>query len=983
MMKIAEKSGFRTWLKLVVGVIFPPVILLIMGTFFISHLNREAVLKKFGTQAAVKLEQMRLVANTEKYLCRQLKKIVDRAKNEVELKAFIEEFSRDHELKIDSLIWSGNGEVFHSSFKYTERDGDWKRGFLDLRDFAKRKYSSEAKIGLETYANLRTLFGPHFFPRYHQHCFEGNNVRLLRNDSSQNMPLLWLKVSKKFGLAVFFDYSVLDSYVGVNRMLRTHSNKGIYLAIINKDVVKSSDKRLASAVQKSSGLFRTSFKNILKLDNYYFVTNFIDANLTGTCFISAKEIDQINLAWWSWLSFMLGLLLAGFFLFNSYQIVVNKQRFSMMIRRQLIMLFIFSNLMPGFVLTMVSWDYIGQFRQGLLNQAYTKGISYLQSIDELYENELTVQKNLLERSFPQFEKDLKKYGICKKTMRTFLNSQEPKAYRMFLIGSNTPRLSSNEAIMTNGKVSTILDKNYHGSPNKLQQLQAFSKIGKFYLASLNREAISAKIGTEVEMLTETLSQQSPTQLMQEFITKNGKFWSWGFGHKRFPAYVNLFTLHRDDVYDYMMLYLWSSRGLQSHFMDRLYPKFSRNEMGYKVMAVYDSFTRAYPKRLLDSEKLREFSSRLRDKTVRRLDFCDWENEEYLLIGLKCVYMDHFRLLGLYPMESIENLVGKKINLLLGMALVSILVTLSLGMFVSRSVLEPLAELNSGIVALGAREFSYRLPDLGGDEFGNLAKIFNTTLVDLEEIHTAAKVKEKLMTPTESALSVGHFQIFGQTLPLSEMGGDFVEVQPINENSARVVLGDVAGSGISSTLILAFIKSALMQLDMHIAAPEKLVHELDNLLRVSSSKGHRKFVALQYLFLDGANNLVDFVNAGMFYPVILSESGGILQQVEMAASPLGAMVKSIRKSVQIELKKGEFLVLFTNGVLAGGRVKHSDVHELIMGSDFSSVEALHKSFCENFKAKFSGINLSDDVTIVVIKNVGDGEGSANANGTEHC
>lgn len=980
-MKSAGNSGFKAWLKLAAMVMVPPAILLMMGMFYISHLNRELVLKNFESEATEKLEQLRVVANNEKYICQQFLELFDKSASEKALQNAVEIFASEHDLKFDFLIWQKDGSTFYSSFQQEKWAGDWKKAYFDLLDFNNRKYSSEAYIPLETYGNLRDIFGPHFFPRYFHRCYSGSNIRLLYNDNSRNKPLLWLKVTDRFGLAAFFDYSVSVSYAGVYRMLKKEPEGDFELAVINREEVISRHDDLIPLIKGSVELIRASFKSIIKIDNFYLTTNYIDNNLTGVCLINASRVDGINLSDWMKFLCAAGLFFTLILLYKSYQIIVCKQKFSMKIKMQLLMLFVFSNAMPGFVLSVISWDYLGQYRQSLLNQAYSNGMSALQSVDDLYENELTFQKDRLGKAFKSFERNLKKNGITRKNVRRFVKSQKPKAYRMFLVGSDTPYIASNEAIMKNGVISEVLEKNYTSNPNKFKQLKAFYKIGKYFLATLNKKTISNKIGTEVEILTDALSQQSPVQLMQEFLDRDGRFWSWGVGHKRFPAYIKLFQLYNEDSYDYMLLYLWNTDELQLNFMLRSYPKFSKNEQGFKIMVVNDTYTRAMPKELMGSEKLRDFSTRLLDKTVRKLDYCDWENQKYLLIGLKCVNMNHFRLLGLYPLELIENKVKRITDLLLGLALASILITISLGMFVARSVLEPLDELSKGIEALGSRQFSYRLPDLGGDEFGHLAKIFNTTLIDLEEMHNASMVKEKLMTPTETPLQVGSYQMFGKTISLSEMGGDFLEVQPLSDNSARVVLGDVVGGGISSTLILAYIKSALMQLDSYSSQGEKIVDELDRLFRVSGRKDQRKFMALQYLYVDDKNNLIELVNAGMFYPVKVSDSGRNVQQIEMPGPTLGASAKVIRPAVKVELAPGDLLMLFTNGVLSGGRIEHSEILELVKDSDFFSIEALHESFCSKFQKKFVDRGLSDDVTVVILQNVSDKEG--NQNGKEPC
>jgi hypothetical protein len=89
---------------------------------------------------------------------------------------------------------------------------------------------------------------------------------------------------------------------------------------------------------------------------------------------------------------------------------------------------------------------------------------------------------------------------------------------------------------------------------------------------------------------------------------------------------------------------------------------------------------------------------------------------------------------------------------------------------------------------------------------------------------------------------------------------------------------------------------------------------------------------------------------------------------MPSPPLGSSGNYERKSVLVELKEDEYLIMLSNGVLAGGRIDHAEIHKVIAGSDLSSVEALHKSFFAQFRLEFADRNPDDDVTMAIIKNI---------------
>ncbi|MFZ5952750.1 MAG: SpoIIE family protein phosphatase [Candidatus Rifleibacteriota bacterium] len=959
-----SNSGLKIWLKIVLTIFLPPMILLGLGYGYLADLRLSQAQREFERQAGRKLEQMGISAQTEKFICEEFNEVFDSTAAVPDLFKTARKTADKNGLSARVVVWNRKGEVEFSDIDLKSWGGDWKQAYHDLNDFNQKKYGSESKVPVEVYENLRRIFGPQFFPRYFYRCYRGNELQLLRSDSAKVKPLLWLKVSRKKGLAVFLDYSVLNGYPGLNAFLKNKDASGFKLAAIENEKVLAADSEIVDLLTRFKFELKDNFTGISSIPGYYVVSHSISDDLTGFCLGEKAELQKSLLSSRIRLAFVLGAFVIMILMATSFRVMVLQRKFTVFLRSQLVLLFIFSNALPGYVIGVISYDYLQQYREGLLNQAYTSGMDYLDDIDGLFENEFSFQLNRLEKSLQLIEKRLKKRGIDGVAIREFMANQEPKPYRLFLVGSATAMVASNEAVMKGGKIVDLIDPDHLRGPHKKQQIEALEKIGKFFLALLNHKPISSKMGTEVEMLTEALSQQDPVEMMQEFLHRDGGFWNWGIGSKKHPTFIRMIKLFFENAYDYLFIYLWTDYDLQQNFMLRSFTRFSRNEEGIRILAINDSDTRAWPPELLAHEKLRAFAERLKQQSTRELEYCNWEDQEYLMVGLKCNRLTHFRLIGLLPLEKIDRQVGKTGQLLAGLGLLSILVTMSLGLFVAGSIIEPLNELQKGIDALQKREFSYRLPEIGHDEFGRLASIFNTTLVDLEEMHTAAMFKEKIFGNSGVTEKIGSYEIFGQTSSFSDTGSDYLEIIK-DGDKVRIMVGDVAGSGIAATLILAFFKSALMQLEHLLSTPDRLVLELDRLLKAGSKKNQRRFMAFQYLLLNENCDFIPLVNAGLFFPIVFDCSSRSIRQIELPSVPLGTGTSSRREISNVKLAAGEALVLFSNGVLAGGRINYEEIFAILLESDYFSAENLAVSFMKIFSQRFAKI-LNDDLTIVVIK-----------------
>jgi len=652
-----------------------------------------------------------------------------------------------------------------------------------------------------------------------------------------------LNISEKTGLSVFLPTDVLYSYCGVQKFVKQH-DANLIKGFIRGGEVRCHDAALSQQLKARAADFQKSLNTVIRLPGYYLFTNFIDSTMTVFC---AAEVDAIEKLEFSPVitgitaSMLIGLII---FALLSYKIIVRGLVLAMRLKRQLLILFIASNALPGFVLYAIGSDYLQQYRSGLLTDVYNDGMAYLQSVDELYKNEFTIQKSRIETELAVFQKNLRKKGITKRAVQNFIKQQEPRPYGFYLIASSTGMVAGDRGILKDEKVHEAFNSRFAADKVRINTLRAMFKVGTYVLASLNRQPISSKAGTEAEMVSETLTQREPADLIRMFAD-SGTFSEWGIGSKKHPTYVGLLQLFDKVMYDYMLLYLWDSDNLENAFITRVFHNLNRNELGLRIMATDDRFVNGFPEIILTDPALKSFALKLRDRGVARPEYCRFDNADHLLFGHKCVLLKNIRLLGLFPMSRIENQVAEKRKILGLLAFVSLLVSVSLGLFVVGGILKPLSELQAGVAALRERNFSWRVPDLGGDEFGHLASIFNETLLDLEELHVASQVKEKLLT------TMVQTDTFGRSAYYCHAGireGEYFDVNDVDANCKALLFGHVNEPGVAGSLILAFVKSATLQLHGFLSTPQQFVVGLNRLLFENGRPGELKTMQAAVILL---------------------------------------------------------------------------------------------------------------------------------------
>ncbi|HNX75865.1 MAG TPA: HAMP domain-containing protein [Candidatus Rifleibacterium sp.] len=923
-----DKSLLR-WAKLNVSLVFLPVMLVLAGLYHVASLQKAVKIRAFETDASEALETLRYYSATEQYICTTLAGIFDNHPQPGELRTAVEQFAAAHDIELKFFINDADGGIHYSNFPVEQLRGDLKGAFDAMQTIRRKGYAGgERVIPPEVYKNLRLLYGPHFFPRFYHRCFTGKNLMLRRGYAAADKPLLWLNFSDTGGLSVFLPPEVVESFCGVK--FHADDNPGnLITGYIRNGVVHCKDPELARSMHAQAALLQKSLSSIIKLPQHYLMVNYIDSTMTVFCAARTAEIEVFAVS--PLTGILAFIMLAGFALvaWGSYLVIVRGRSLSMRLQKQLMLLFIASNALPGFVVFTIGSDYLQQFRAGLLADRYNEGMAYLQSIDELYSNEFTVQKRRIESALSELKNKLKKTGVGKAGVKKFVGGQEPKPYAFYLVASNTGFVASERGVLKDEKLHEAFSPGFVNDKIRINTMKAMFKIGTYILTTLNKQPLSGKAGTEAEIVCETLTQRSPIELIRIFAD-SGSFSEWGLAAKRHPTYVNLLQLFDRVIFDYLLFYLWDSDDLEIGFIRRIFHFLNRNEYGFKVMAVEDRFYIGFPDEILTDEKLKNFALKLRDRSVARPEHCIYKGEAYLLFGHKCVAMKNIRLLGLYPLHRIEAQVLDKRWLLSLLAFVSLLISVSVGLFIAGSILQPLGELQAGVTALNGRNFAWRVPDLGGDEFGHLARIFNETLIDLEELHVASQVQEKLLTPMPEPRTLGCLRYLCRAGMTTGFSGEYFDLIETGNDQSSLFFGRALEPGVAGSLVLAFIKSATMQLPHLLLQPEKMLGTLMALLQKSRENSGKPAVQLRCLLLHD-NGRIESASCEMPAALLYDHATAELRRLEN--TPAG----------EITLQPGQSLLIAVD--LAGW--PENLPHKLV-GCAAGDCDAIYKSVIASFK-----------------------------------
>jgi ligand-binding sensor domain-containing protein len=240
-----------------------------------------------------------------------------------------------------------------------------------------------------------------------------------------------------------------------------------------------------------------------------------------------------------------------------------------------------------------------------------------------------------------------------------------------------------------------------------------------------------------------------------------------------------------------------------------------------------------------------------------------------------------------------------------------------------------------------------------------------------ELKTAHDAQTSIMPECDPQIE--GLDISGISIPANEVGGDFFDYFWLDKSHSHfgIMVGDVSGKAMKAAM------TAVMASGMIIAEADEYRSVSDMLTLVNkpiyNKTARQMFTAVILLSIDVNSGEILFTNAGMPNPVL--KSNGTIETIKSNGPrfPLGMMKDAAYTEDKLNLKKGDVLVLITDGITeALSRKKEffgeNRLEDLLKGLDTSKITSSEiKKYITDEIMNFSDKNhLYDDLTIVVIK-----------------
>jgi sigma-B regulation protein RsbU (phosphoserine phosphatase) len=248
-----------------------------------------------------------------------------------------------------------------------------------------------------------------------------------------------------------------------------------------------------------------------------------------------------------------------------------------------------------------------------------------------------------------------------------------------------------------------------------------------------------------------------------------------------------------------------------------------------------------------------------------------------------------------------------------------------------------------------------------------------TLLQLErELVIANSIQQSIIPHHFNPFpNVRTFEIYGNMIPATQVGGDFFDFFPLDQERLGFVIGDVSGKGIPAALFMAMCRVIIRATALNTISPERCLAEANRMLCMDNEAC--MFVTAFYGIYYLHSGHIDCANAGHNSPILLKSDGTQTMIERNQGVPLGILPTYVYQNHQLTLQKGDCLILYTDGIIEARNSLGEDYGEQRFAQDIRSwkpgpLPTLTTHLLEHLAQFTQGTAPFDDVALLCIRHL---------------
>ena len=178
-----------------------------------------------------------------------------------------------------------------------------------------------------------------------------------------------------------------------------------------------------------------------------------------------------------------------------------------------------------------------------------------------------------------------------------------------------------------------------------------------------------------------------------------------------------------------------------------------------------------------------------------------------------------------------------------------------------------------------------------------------------EMATARQIQQALLPATIPDLP--DLEIACYFNPAEEVGGDYFDFFPLNENQLGIVQADVSGHGASAAMIMTMLKGILHSITKNFLDLPTVLSQTNQVVHQTAPP--ETFITMIMLVYDSNDHTLSFSNAGHNPPLLYQKNTNSLRYLELRGCALNCLPDASYVLSKISLQPDDFMLIYTDGL----------------------------------------------------------------------
>lgn len=235
-----------------------------------------------------------------------------------------------------------------------------------------------------------------------------------------------------------------------------------------------------------------------------------------------------------------------------------------------------------------------------------------------------------------------------------------------------------------------------------------------------------------------------------------------------------------------------------------------------------------------------------------------------------------------------------------------------------------------------------------------------------EIEAANRIQAALLpldTPNLAGASVAsHYRA------ATEIGGDYFDFLPMANGDIGIAFGDVSGHGLTSGIVMAMTKSALLVQVGYDSSPRTVMSVLNEIVIKTAPK--RILMTFFFGLLDPRAQSLRFSSAGHLDPYVYRATPKRLEPLSSWGFPLGVRRREPFREHTVEFSAGDRLILYSDGLIEavdddGNPFGFDRFEKTLLESGHLNADEIKKALLTSVRKFTRNRPPEDDQTLVVV------------------